>query len=197
MAFGLPDWMQYEFRHRWERLQNYFRRLPIRKWINENPRVIVGLTIVSVLVLLVIVIRMLIPNRPVKIEDYEKSWFYDLNTGKLFAAKNDLVSPIEAPSGPLSNGEPAGVLAYVFSYASEPNESQRFIGFLEIPDPNFNPDSADSQLSGARRWGQGRLIRRVEDKQWVSANSKEGRAILQESFQTNEEGEVAVYHLPK
>ena len=193
----LPDWMRYEFRHRWERFQNHFRRLPIRKWINENPRIIVGLTVVSALVLLVIVIRMLVPNRPVTFEDSEKSWFYDLNTGKLFAAKSELVPPIEAPSGPLSNGEPAGVLAYVFSYSSEPNESQRFIGFLEIPDPNFSPNSANSQLSGAKRWGQGKLIRRVEDKQWVSANSKEGQAILREFFQPNEEGEVAVYHLPE
>lgn len=197
MAFGFPEWVRYEVRHRWERFQYRLQGLAIRKWINENPRVIVGLTVVSVLVLLVIVIRLLVPNRPVKIEDYEKSWFYDLNTGKLFAAKSELVPPIEAPSGPLSNGEPAGVLAYVFSYTSEPNESQRFIGFLEIPDPNFNPNSADSQLSGAKRWGQGKLIRKVEDKQWVSANSKEGQAILQEFFQPNEEGEVAVYHLPK
>ena len=85
----------------------------------------------------------------------------------------------------------------MFSYASEPNEPQRFIGFLEIPDPNFNPNSADSKLSGAKRWGQGKLIRKVEDKQWVLANSKEGQAILQEFFQPNEEGKVANYHLPK
>ena len=41
------------------------------------------------------------------------------------------------------------------------------------------------------------LVRKAEDKQWVSANSKEGQVILQKFFQPNEEGKVANYHLPE
>ncbi|GAI45666.1 unnamed protein product, partial [marine sediment metagenome] len=91
----------------------------------------------------------------------------------------------------------AGVLAYVFSYVPEPNDSQRFIGFLEMPDPNFKPDSFDSRLSGAKRWGQGKLICKPEDNKWVSANSKEGQAILQEFFQPNAKGEITHYCPPE
>lgn len=197
MASKLPDWINHELRYQGERLQNYLQKLPIRKWLNNNPRTIICLTVVSVIVLLVIVIKMLIPNRPVKIEDYRKSWFYDLNTGELFTAKSQLVPPIKAPSGPLPNGKPAGVLAYVFSYVSDPNESERFIGFLEISDPNFSPDSADLQLSGAKRWGQGKLIRRVDGEQWVPVDSNEGQYILSVLFQPNENGRIAYYCQPK
>lgn len=197
MFFKLPDWMRYEFEHRRERLGDYLRGLATRKWINDNPRIIFGVAVISAFILLAVIIKLLIPDGAVKIEDYDKRWFYDLNTGKLFAAKNSLIPPIEAPSGSLPNGKPAGVLASVFSYTYEPNESERFIGFLEIPDPNFNPDSVNSRLSGAKRWGQGKLIRKAEDKQWVSANSKEGQAILQEFLQPNENGKVAKFCLPK
>jgi len=192
MFFRLPDWLRYEIQHLRERTG-----INIREWINANPRIIIGITFASVLILLVIVICMLMPEETIKVEEYKKGWFYDLNTGELFVAESDAVVPVEAPSGPLPNGRPAGVLAYVFSYVPEPNDSQRFIGFLEIPDPNFKADSFDSRLSGAKRWGQGKLICTPEDNKWVSANSKEGQAILQEFFQPNAKGEVAHYCLPE
>jgi len=192
MFFKLPDWLRYDIQHFWERTN-----VNVREWINSHPRIIIGITTISMLVLFVIVIYMLIPERTIQVEEYGKEWFYDLNTGELFAAKSDLIPPIEAPSGPLSNGEPAGVRAYVFSYSDEPNERNRFIGFLEMPDPNFKLDSFDSRLSGAQRWGQGKLICKPEDNKWVLANSQEGQAILQEFFQPNEKGEVAHYCPPE
>jgi len=192
MAFKVPDWVRYEIQQRWERLA-----INLRGWVNKNPRVVIGITIASVSILLIVVILLLIPDETVKVEEYEKDWFYDVNTGKLFVAKKDLVPPVESPWGPLADGVPAGVRAYVFSYKPDPNESERFIGFLEIPDPNFNPDSVNSQLKGAGLWGQGKLIRKVEDEQWYPANSAEGQAILIEFFQPNEEGEVAIYYPPE
>jgi len=195
MFFRLPDWLRYEIQHLWER-----RGINIREWINANTRIIIGITFVSVLILLVIVICMLMPEGIIKVEEYDKEWFYDLNTGKLFAAKSEAAVPIEAPSGELPQGGPAGVRAYVFSYSDEPNERNRFIGFLEIPDPNAKDDkllSLESTATGAELWGQGRLIRRVEDEQWVPANSTEGRAILGELFYPNAKGEIANYCSPE
>jgi hypothetical protein len=115
-----------------------------------------------------------------------------------------LIPPIEAPSGPLENGEPAGVKAYVFSYKGEPNESERFIGFLET----FTPEAKRNQTSSAnpsgdsaaeliKQWGEGRLIRRIEDEKWFAANSKEGRAIIENTFRPNESGERARYCPPE
>ena len=200
MFFRIPDWLGYEIQERWERLQHRWEQLAVRRWINKNPRIIIGVTCASVFVLLVIVIWQLMPGKHIKIEEYEKEWFYDLNTGELFTAKIGLIPPIEAPSGLLPNGEPAGVRAYVFSYSYEPSESERFIGFLEIPDPNFTESSPylnRPEAKGAERWGQGRLIRRVDDEQWVPANSDEGQTILRELFLPNEDGEQAQYCPPK
>lgn len=195
MGFRIPDWLRFELAEKWERLT---ARVPIawtttRKSINVNPRVVVGITIASLAVLLLIVIWLLIPGeRTLEYEEPEKAWFYDLNTDKLFVAKSNLVAPIEAPSGPLPDGRPAGVKAYVFSYAAEPNESNRFIGFLETSDPN-----APATASGSEEWGEGMLIRRLEDKAWAPANSKKGLAIVKEAYQANENGESPSYCSPE
>jgi len=199
MNFRLPDWLRYEMQQRWERTAG--KLLVVRNWLNQrDPRIIIGITCVSAIVLVVVAISLLIPEKTAKIEESEKAWFYDLNTGRLFTAKSDLIPPIEAPSGPLPDGEPAGVKAYVFSYAFEPNESERFIGFLEIADPNAKEDSAvfiKSKITGAEQWGRGKLIRRVEDEYWFAGDSYESRAILEEVFLPNENGERPFYCRPK
>jgi hypothetical protein len=134
------------------------------------------------------------------VKEYKKGWFYDPNAGELFVAKSSAVPPIDAPSDTLPSVRLAAVRAYVFSYAYEPNETNRFIGFLEIPNPvakKDEPDSISSGAGGAKQWGQGRLIRRVNDKQWVPADSNEGQAILRELFLPNENGDVAHYCPPE
>lgn len=195
MAFKLPDlqYIGYEIKEWWE-------RLGIRRWVNQNPRIVIGTAAASVFILLVIVIWLLIPEKAVEIEQYEKEWFYDLNTGKLFVAKAGQTPPIEAPSGPLPDGRPAGVRAYIFSYKYEPNESERFIGFLETVDPNAEKSvskSVNFRADSARQWGQGRLIRRLEDAKWVPANSIRGQYILREVFHPNKSGERARYCRPE
>lgn len=193
MALGFPDWLRFEIRAKWE-------QLPVRRWINNNPRVVISITGFSVFVLLLVVITQLTPEKTVRIERIEKEWFYDLNTGKSFAAKKGLTPPIKAPSGRLADGQPAGVRAYVLTYAYEPNESELFIAFLETTDFNSRSDSpltANSRVSGAEEWGKGKLVRRPEDERWVPADSVEGLAILEEAFAPNENGERPYYYPPK
>lgn len=191
MFFTLPDWLRDEIQERWELL---------RKWINKNPMIIVSITIASVLILLVI-IGLSMPGKTVTtVKEYKKGWFYDPNTGELFVAESDAASLIDAPSSTSPSGRLAPVRAYVFSYAYEPNETNRFIGFLEIPNPVAKKEVSEftsSGVSGAKRWGQGRLIRRVDDEQWVPADSNEGQAILKKLFLPNENGEVAHYCPPE
>jgi len=194
MSFKFPDlqYLGYEIREWWE-------RLAIRRWVNQNPRIIIGITTASVLILLVIVIWQAIPEKTVKVEKVEKEWFYDLNTGKLFVAKSGQIPPIKAPSGPLPDGKPAGVRAYVFSYSYEPNEAERFIGFLETADPNAEKGvsaSAEPRADSAKQWGRGRLVRKVEGAKWVPADSERGRRIVREVFHPNETGERARYCRP-
>jgi hypothetical protein len=120
----------------------------------------------------------------------EQAWFYDLNTGKLFTAGSELAGPIEAPSGPLADGKPAGVKAYVFSYTYNPAESELFVGFLEMPDTN-TPASSENN-----RWGEGKLIRKPDEKRWVKAAGRDGQNIIREVFKPNEKGQVATYYPP-
>lgn len=187
----IPDWLRYEIQRRWE-------QIAVRKWINNNPRLIIGVTAASVFVFLIIAIGYLMPPETINVEEYEKGWFYDLNTGELFVARAELAGPIEAPSGPLPDGKPAGIKAYVFSYVSEPNESERFIGFLEMPDPETEKDSSiEAEADSRENWLPGKLIRRVDDKQWVPANSNQGQAILNEVFRVNENGRRLDYCPPE
>ena len=208
MSFKLPDWLRYEIREQWERLGA--KLLAARRWINQqDPKIIIGVTAASVFILLVIAIWMW-PEKPLeKVELSNKAWFYDLNTGKLFVGKSDQIPPIEAPSGPLRieppvgplrNGGPAGVKAYVFSYADEPNESERFIGFLETTVPKAIMEKLESirpKAGGTEQWEYGKLVRRVEDEHWVPGDSDEGRAILKEVYLLNENGERARYCPPE
>ena len=186
MFLKLPDWLIYDIKHRWEQLE-------IRKWINVNTRVVFIITCCSVLLFLVLLISFLRPSiSSVKTVKIEKDWYYDLNTGKLFVAKAGLNPPIETPSGPLPNGEPAGVRAHVFSYSYKPNESERFIGFLEISDPNASLTSDDT-----RRWEHSALICTIEDANWYQADSKQGLEILQRFFSPNEKGSQPYYCSPR
>ncbi len=199
MSFRIPDWLGYEIREKWEGV--VAKLLGARRWINrQNPKIIISITVVTVLVLLTTVIGLLSSGEAPKVKEYKKGWFYDLNTSKLFVAKSKLTPPIEAPSGPLENGKPAGVKAYVFSYKYEPNESERFVGFLETSDPNAEKDisgSAKRKTDSTASWGRGKLFRRVEDDKWVSGSSKEAHAILEEVFLPNENAERPRYCPPQ
>ena len=209
MSFKLPDWLRYEIREQWERLGA--RLLPARRWINrQNPNMIIAITIATVLLLLTVVIWMLIPEKPLeKIELSDKAWFYDLNTGKLFVGKDNQIPPIEAPSGPLSigsaagplqEGGPAGVKAYVFSYAREQNESERFIGFLETGMPEVMMERLESikpNAGSTKRWGYGKLVRRLEDKYWIQGDSDGGRTILKDVYLPDKTGAIPHYCPPE
>jgi len=182
--------IRYDIEQRWPKLIEKYQLA--RKWFNDHPGIIIIIAVASVSILLVTAIAVLTPEKPPKLPESKKAWFYDLNTGELFVDKADEVPPIEAPSGPLPNGQPAGVKAYVLTYVSEPNESEKFIGFLETT----NPD-AQAQYNGSGHWGQGKIIRRLEDQLWVPGDSKQARAILEEAFRPNENGEPPRYCPPE
>jgi len=185
-------YLKYEIKEWWE-------RLAIREWLSRSPKLVIGVSVVSVVGLMVFGTWLTLPKKVVEVENYEMDWFYDLKHRRLFVARKGQIPPIEAPSGPLANGEPAGVRAYVFTYSNEPNTTDTFIGFLETTDPNVDKSSIgpmDLRVSGAEIWGKGRLIRRVKDEKWVPANSEEGRAVLKETFRLNKAGEIPHYHPP-
>jgi hypothetical protein len=191
----MPDfgYLKYEIKGWWE-------RLAIRDWLSRSPILIISVSVLLVVGLIVFLVFLSLPEKVEQVDTSEKQWFYDLNHQRLFPVKSGQLPPIEAPSGPLANGEPAGVRAYVFTYSDDPNTTDTFIGFLETTDPNVDKGSIgymDLRVPGAETFAKGRLIRRVKDKQWVESNSEEGRAILKEAFRKNESGKVPQYIAPK
>jgi len=124
-------------------------------------------------------------------------WFYDLGSKQLFIASSKLVPPIDAPSGPLSDGSPAGVRAYVFTCGDCADPDKRFIGWLERnttqnenqidprTSPRTSPRTAQSTANSSpddiprpiRTRGysrSSRQIRSINDDTWVAANSSQG-----------------------
>jgi hypothetical protein len=137
----------------------------------------IRLSIASFVVLAIVIVWLLWPSSEYRAAaPPTKAWFYDLNTGKLFIAKTGLTPPIAAPSGPLPDGRPAGVKAIVLSYIAEPNEAERFIGFLQTTEPASSKPIV--------------LVRTIEDANWIAVDTPEGRAIIQEPFRPDERGEM-------
>jgi hypothetical protein len=190
MAIEIPDWVKYELLERWRKA---------RMVINRNPRAVWGITLASGFVLFLVLVSILSgPSRP-KVQESNKAWFYDLNTGKLFVGRANWQVPVKAPSGPLPNGQPAGVKAHVFTYVNDPNENDLIIGYLEKPDPNFaqKTDKLEDMIAKRSDWGLGKLLRRVDDKEWVPANSSLGKAIMREATKRDTHGRIARYYTPK
>ena len=181
---------RYEFGEKMGELGEQLREGGVRKCINEHPKAVFVAAGVAAVVLAVSVAVWFGGGGPKRVAPLEKEWYYDLNTGKLFVGAKGLAVPTKSPSGPLPVGKPAGVRACVLSFKLEPGESERFIGFLETSDPNVKDD-------GGGKWAHGKLIRRVEDEKWVPADSGAGRAILEQAFLANANGEGPSYVRPK
>jgi hypothetical protein len=186
-----PSQLSDEFEDIWELLRE--RLWPsLRARINAHPGAVIAVAVGSTVLLLIIVVLLLTPDKRPPVQDIETEWYYDLNTGKLFTAAKGLTPPIDAPSGPQPNGEPAGVRAYVLSYSHASDKSGRYIGFLETSAPKdlvARWPTRPAHTNPASNWGRGKLIRRVEDKNWALADSKEGRQIFNEAFAPNADGE--------
>ena len=115
-------WLR-ELKHFYYELEDRVQRLGLKEWIEWHPRAVIGITIACFLVFAMVTIGQLNPDKPVRPDEPEKVWFYDLNTKELFTAKRSKLPPIKAPSGPLPDGTPAGVRAYVFN-ENDPNQDE-------------------------------------------------------------------------
>ena len=152
----------------------------LRQWLKEHKRdACITLSALTLVFVLFTVTQLMPGSLSIGTKELHKNvWFYDLNTGELFAAKFKSIPPIEAPSGPLPDGQAAGVRAYVYRYIDQSDE-EKFVAYVE----KFTPQAAEMMKSGdketrAKAWQEGRLVRRTDGTEWVNAKSKEGAEII-------------------
>jgi hypothetical protein len=176
-------YLKYDLEDKWQRV------VEVRKWLNENPGVAKIMAAVSACILLIVILYFIWPASEQKYASADKAWYYDLNTGKLFVSSAFQNPPIEAPSGPLANGEPAGVLAYVYQIGFDKN-AERVIAFLEKLTPEAKhtrptklspPDKRTQQE--IELWNKGRLVKTVDANDWIPYVSPQGQALIDETTQ--------------
>lgn len=179
----MPNWryIRYRIEERWERLE-------LREKINRHPKAVIGISAAAGIGLLLIAALPLILRQAPVLPQSRDAWFYDLNTQTLFAADSRKTPPVKAPSGDLPDGDPAGVRAHVLPASGSPTDAEPFICYLEKFTPEGKKLVASFQNSQTgitedmvRQLNNNRLIRRPADTQWVTANSEEGRWILQQA----------------
>jgi hypothetical protein len=186
-----------EWKYRWYRLQEWWRQWPLRQWVNQHPRLVVGTAAASTLLLLIIVVSLLTGGERAEPVTSDRAWFYDVNADKLFAASASKVPPVAAPSGPLPDDAPAGVRAYVVTYSFGSDRSEPIIAYLETRAPDTPPSAYHPahQKVGAE-WGKGLLVRRVKDAEWIPADNPAGRAIIERAHQPDDQGRTPQPYLP-
>ena len=186
----MAEMIRYLLGDKWESFQQWWTEQGPRKWINNNPKLVLTLAALSLIILVIAIIPLFRAEKIDPIKPSGNEWYYDLNTNELFIAPKGLPVPTEAPSGPLPNGKLAGVRACVLSFKLEPKESETFIGYLETADPNAKNLTSPN-------WSQGKLIRRIQDDQWFTPQSSKGKEIIQQAFLADINGERPIYVRPK
>lgn len=148
--------------------------MSLREWVNNNSMVGTILAVVVLAVALgVVALQFRGPGPGTETQVY----FWDMETGELFAGGANEAPPIEAPSG----GE--GVRAHLFSCgACTPEE---WFGYLERhteearrlqEDRTVRPDDPDVRAF----LQENHLIRELGEDRWVSMTSSAGQRIQRE-----------------
>ncbi len=156
--------------YRWETFRDNWLRIAKRR-----PVLTICVAAVPVIIILFLIVTLPTMKQSAIPEVINKEWYYDLNTGDLFASKSGQTPPIEAPSGPHEDGMLAGVRAYVFYKNGD--EKNMIIGFLEKEQTVETNHSDDANVPVSLK-----LIKKVDGAEWVPANSEQGRAIAREYF---------------
>lgn len=113
-------------------------------------------------------------------------WYYDINTGDLFAGPRNLMAPIDAPSGATEDGKPAGAQAHVFA-CGNCEKSNPFIGYLSrytedakeaIQELMHDQIDNDYMFDLEMRVRDGFELRAHDGDQWYTDQSDGGQAIM-------------------
>lgn len=115
--------------------------------------------------------------------DSEKAYFYDLSEKKLFVADRSAIPPIRGINDAQADGVRAVVVA---TNGRAEDKAGRRIAYLETNSPELKQDletaRANSTVPAIARGAaqQFRLVKRPDDRDWVSLATPEGEQIVSE-----------------
>ncbi len=157
-----------------------------RRWLNSNSSIVTVISTVLLIFALGLIVQEAAELHRRSRTTVPDAWFYDLGTGQLFRAKSNVLPPIESPSGPLPNGEAAGVRAKVFACGDCDDPANRFIGWVEKLSPEAKYTRIHEQAGAwdgydtmGMTYEEGLLVRAVDGDYWYKANSDDGRALIE------------------
>jgi len=178
----------------------------VRAVLNENRPIVITLLVLFVIAAVVTTIyRMSGGTAPVA-RAIAKTYYYDLGSKRLINADTGQPSPIAAPSGATQeDGSPGAVTAYVYSCGSCAVPDELYVGYLEQMSKEgrealaqltaANPDMRWEDVPPSGRRGmtvnpdESMLVARESlEGGWVSRESAEGAAIIDEALAKCGEG---------
>jgi len=206
--FKIPEWkyFKYQIEQKWADItaskeysskpykgDSFLQRLAeFRILISTHPVLKISVSLVCALLIITTLWLTLFSGEEVEIYETNLMWFYDINTGELFTAEKTSLPPIVTESGPLPDGQPAGVMANVLTYdPTGKDQSQQFIGYLVKLTEEGKlawTEALETDSLSKMQWETGRLIKRIEDEEWVKADNPEGMRIRRLAYKPNDKG---------
>ncbi|MEZ6191078.1 MAG: hypothetical protein R3C45_07265 [Phycisphaerales bacterium] len=138
----------------------------------------------------------------------DRAFFYDLNTGELYAADAGLTPPIDAPSGALrgTDNQKAGVRAYVFTCRGG-TETDRYIAWIETYAPGARPAPSGGHGPASHPLMQANgspppIVARINpddpaDVRWFGSDTPQGLEIIRGNMSACADGSAPVPCVPQ
>ncbi len=131
-------------------------------------------------------------------ELYGEGWYYDLNTGEYFVQRIEYGPTIDAPSGALPTGEPAGVRVWAFACQPGVHPADAELVVLEAAHPAATADPPPVPAHQSR-FGPivpiGSLTRRIDEENW-SPRGLDLEAMIEEVFIRCAQGQTPTLCIP-
>ena len=148
----------------------------LRERLQDNPKVYYGTIVaLSVLCLSLVARWFMAPSGGTDLPTFTHTFFYDVNTKKLYSVPMDTDPPAKAPSG-----AGAGVRAHVFVCGDCSDVSKHFTSYLQSR-MTLKTSTQETGKRKAMMDSQGGLVdvvRAPDEKEWVPISSKHGLELM-------------------
>lgn len=168
--------------------------MSLRETLEKHSAVTIAVVVIVLLASSTLLYKNVFRGRVVP--NIDQRYFFDLNTGMLFLADVAALPPVEAPSGTLPDGKPAGVRAHVYACgecgqydgmtAEQMHASGALIGWVEtysqaataaVSQNSDDPYNADVGISG-------QFVRDPLGDEWIPLDSDAAAELMRRAMES-------------